>query len=394
MAKSKYTRRDDGRIETVVYIGRDDAGRRKYKHFYGATVKEASAKADEFRAKIGKGIDMDTIGDTVGVWTNRWLMATKGTVSGKTYAAYAGFVKYIDSSIGSMPMDKVHPYDIQQLLVELSVRNPHTGKPSSKKLLGDVRAVARRVFSYAIGNRVLEHNPADYTTVPKAEPAHQRRALSAEERGWIETTPHRMQLPAMILLYTGLRRGELLPLVRSDFDLNTCTLRISKFVEMVGGHPQIKRYGKSHYAARVVQFPQRLADYLRPILAALDPLELVCPMSPGRMFTDSGWRSAWESYLSVLNYENGIFIQKPSSRFDPKGVPMVIEPFTAHCLRHTFATMMFEAGVDVLTARDQLGHSDVKTTLGIYTHLQSEKRDKSMGKLDAFLQTKTAENSG
>ncbi len=382
-------RRTDGRVDVTVYIGLDENGRRRYKHFYGATHKEAEAKADEFRIKIGRGIDVDAVGDTVGVWINRWLLSVKSTISFKTYAAYVGFAKYIDEAIGQMPMDKVRPYDVQRILVDLAERNPHTGRPSSQKLLADVRAVARRMFTYAIGNRVLDHNPADYTAVPKAEPAHQRRALTDEERGWIETTEHRMQLPAMILLYTGLRRGELLPLVRSDFDLDNCTLRVEKFVEMVGGHPQLKRYGKTHYAAREVHFPQLLADFLRPRLSALAPVELVCPMSPGKMYTDSGWRAAWRSYLSVLNFEHGTFLTRPDSRFDPQGVPMVIEPFTAHCLRHTFATMMFTAGVDVLTARDQLGHSDIKTTLGIYTHLQTEKRDRSMTKLNDFLDGKT-----
>lgn len=379
-------RREDGRVSASVYLGRDDTGRRKYKYFYGSTAKEAEAKADAFRVKLGHGVDVDTIGDTVKVWTGRWLLSVKGTVGEKTYTAYSGFVKYVDDALGFMPMDKVRPYDVQQMLTALAERNPHTGKPSSKKLLSDVRSVTRRVFTYAIGNRVLDHNPAEYTTVPKADPANQRRALSDEERGWILTTEHRMQIPAMILLYTGLRRGELIPLVKSDFDLDARVLRVTKFVEMVNGHPRVKRYGKTHYAAREVHFPGILADFLRPVLEPLDPLALVCPMSPGKMFTDSGWRSAWESYLSVMNYAHGNFIKKPSSRFDPKGVPMVIQPFTAHCLRHTFATMMFNAGVDVLTARDQLGHSDVKTTLGIYTHLQSEKRDKSMTKLDAFLQ--------
>ncbi len=46
-------RRTDGRVDVTVYIGLDENGRRRYKHFYGATHKEAEAKADEFRIKIG-----------------------------------------------------------------------------------------------------------------------------------------------------------------------------------------------------------------------------------------------------------------------------------------------------------------------------------------------------
>mgnify|MGYP004659326157 FL=1 len=140
-------RRTDGRVDVTVYIGLDENGRRRYKHFYGATHKEAEAKADEFRIKIGRGIDVDAVGDTVGVWINRWLLSVKSTISFKTYAAYVGFAKYIDEAIGQMPMDKVRPYDVQRILVDLAERDPHTGKPSSQKLLADVRAVARRTFT-------------------------------------------------------------------------------------------------------------------------------------------------------------------------------------------------------------------------------------------------------
>ncbi len=47
--------------------------------------------------------------------------------------------------------------------------------------------------------------------------------------------------------------------------------------------------------------------------------------------------------------------------------------------------MLYLAGVDVLTAKDQLGHSDIKTTLNIYTHLDKVHKIKNVNKLDDFL---------
>ena len=104
--------------------------------------------------------------------------------------------------------------------------------------------------------------------------------------------------------------------------------------------------------------------------------------------TDSAFDRLWESYLLDLNIKYGDFrdMEKPpTSKFDPNGVPMRIEKFTAHCLRHTFATLLYKSGVDVLTAKAQLGHADVKTTLQIYTHLDSQYKRNSMDKLDVFL---------
>ena len=74
----------------------------------------------------------------------------------------------------------------------------------------------------------------------------------------------------------------------------------------------------------------------------------------------------WDSYLGELNRLNGDFgpfLQKPKSKFDNKGTPFVIEAFTPHQLRHTFCTLLYRAGVDVLTAAEQMGHADPKVTL-------------------------------
>ena len=64
---------------------------------------------------------------------------------------------------------------------------------------------------------------------------------------------------------------------------------------------------------------------------------------------------------------------------------MMIEPFTPHCLRHTYCTMLYEAGVDAVAAKELMGHADIKTTLGIYTHLSETHKTASAALLDAYL---------
>ena len=101
--------------------------------------------------------------------------------------------------------------------------------------------------------------------------------------------------------------------------------------------------------------------------------------------TVDGKRRLLESYLYDMNLEYGAFTA-PQKKFAPQKVPFVIRPFTLHCLRHTFCSMMYNAGVDVLTAQQQMGHSDVKTTLEIYTHLSQEKKAADISKLNSSLE--------
>lgn len=78
------------------------------------------------------------------------------------------------------------------------------------------------------------------------------------------------------------------------------------------------------------------------------------------------------------------------SKYSPKGIPFVIPKITAHWLRHTFITLMYFAGIDILTAMQQAGHADIKTTMEIYTHLDSVYKVKQVSKLDDYLDKKIA----
>lgn len=79
-------------------------------------------------------------------------------------------------------------------------------------------------------------------------------------------------------------------------------------------------------------------------------------------------------------------MERPKSKKRRGGVPIVIPQFTAHWLRHTYITLLYMSGVDVLTAAKQAGHANIKTTMEIYTHLDAEHIRKNIDKLDIFLE--------
>ena len=192
------------------------------------------------------------------------------------------------------------------------------------------------------------------------------------------------------MLYAGLRRGELIPLLWSDIDLKSGTISVNKSVEFINGAPNLKSGGKTDAATRTVFMPKLLIKYLEPL--AGNPFALVCPSAHGKLMSDTAWKRLWESYLKELNIRYGDFKNSvlwdgdtAPSKFNPKKVPMLIPEFTAHSLRHTYITMLYKAGVDVLTAKEQAGHADISTTLAIYTHLDSEFKKKTLTKLDDYL---------
>ncbi len=386
MAKKRNTVRRDGRIAVQVYIGRDEANKRKYKTVYGVTQKEADEKALQIKIAMRKGLDVSAERDTFGDWAERWLRVKATEVSNGRADSYRNAIAHLNKALGGVQITKIRTADLQDIISSLAERNPTTKKPTGKGTLLIVKGTARQIFDLAISNRVLDYNPALSVKIPQSAPQEHRRALSSEEQGWVLSTPHRAQRAAMIMMYAGLRRGEIVPLTWSDIDLNSRTISVNKAVEEIGGKFIIKPYTKTAAGMRTIDIPSRLADFLRE-----EKREsiYVCVTARKTMHTESSWKRLWESYLTDLNLRYGefsAFEKRPKSKYAPKHIKLKIPRITPHWLRHTFATILYLSGVDILTAKEQMGHADIKTTLQIYTHLDAVHKRKSMDKLDRYLE--------
>lgn len=388
---AKLTKRADGRYYVQVLIGRDKSGKKKYKSVYGATQKEAQRKADELRAALGKGIDISAQRDTFRQWRERWI-ASKTCGAGQL-TAYKANINHL-SELDYMEIGKIRTSDIQSIFTRLS-------HELSRKTLTQIRMAARQVFQLAIVDRVLDYNPVDAVTIPKAATAPEtREALTDEQIEWIRTTPSpRAQLPAMIMLYCGLRRGELMALRWSDIDLKDKVIHVRRSVEMVNGKPVEKEGGKTDAATRDVPIPDVLYTFLvsaQPTAKkrSINLYPLITEKARGGLHTSKSWAELWSSYMDDINIAHGDFSDcidsdgrryTPTSKHDPRGVPCRIETFTPHQLRHTYATLLYEAGVDVMTAQKLLGHASPSTTLNIYTHLRDKHKAAEITKLNDYL---------
>ena len=101
-------------------------------------------------------------------------------------------------------MNKISIADIKEILY--SAQNKNVSFSQLKKL----KISIRQVFKLAIENRTIDFNPVEFIKIQSLSPPERRRALTPEEQQRIIETPHRAQIAAMIMLFAGLRRGELL----------------------------------------------------------------------------------------------------------------------------------------------------------------------------------------
>ena len=374
MARNK--RRADGRYTRQIYLGKDDSGKRKYKTFYADTDREAQHLAEEYRAALRKGLDPDQAKDaTLSTLYENLITAKKAKGIGQK-----SLDRYEDNrdswgDLKDVPAGELKAADFQRVLNHLA--EWHSGKPPlSHFTLSNLRSSAKAAYDLAIPEIVL-YNPLVKVAVPAGAPPEPREPISEEQQRWIRETPHAAQRAAMLLLYSGLRRGEATALTWADVDLQDATITVSKSYNFA---EQKSKCPKTAAGVRVVSIPKVLVDYLK---TQKDGCLYVLHNQKGQRMTEQGWKRLWESYMRDLNVKYGYDGQQNKNR--PGGLPMVIDTFTPHQLRHTFCTLMYFAGVDVLTARDQMGHKDISVTLGIYTALDKKFKKKKINRLDSYL---------
>lgn len=381
----KTKKRADGRYCRQVYIGTDpNTGKRKYKSFYAATIKEADRLVAEYKAAIGRGLDPNAGTKTVEDLLDNLIAVKKAKGVGASWAKTLEIYKNHFAPIFKMPADQVRSGDVQGVLNELAENG------LSHTTLTQIAGTIKAAFDLAIPE-IVQYNPCQKVTVPAGRPKQVRGWLDEERQRWVIDTPHRAQRAAMLMMLSGLRRGEATALTWADVNLDDRTISVAKSWDFAAG--KVKK-PKTAAGERVVHIPQLLADFLREERRR-DPSTLyVIHTTAGERMTGQAWRKLWSSYMMELNIKYGYHgkankfasREKNGTGEERGSLPMIIRTFTPHELRHTFCTLLYKAGVDVLTARDQMGHASIQVTQEIYTHLDSRHKAEKMERLDSYLE--------
>lgn len=318
----------------------------KGKQFYGGTQKEARQKRDEYKRQVEAGINVAEAGVTVGDYCGRWVDTYKASSSETVRITYrkrlARFCRFEvkKTQIGHLPIKVITASDIQ------SFYNSLAGM-SYSSVSKHVIAV-RAVFRSAIADRIIIFDPTTAAKPPKAEQGT-HRAITMEERALIHNVPHKLQVFALVMLYAGLRRGEVLGLeIEKDIDFKNKLIHVRRAVSFsYSGKASVSKT-KTEASVRDVPLLDVLVPYLEGRAGSIVS------------FKNSGsFIYCWGSYMEALS--------------KAAGKPIHIQ---THDLRHSYCTMMYDAGVDVKTAQAYMGHASLQMTLSIYTHL-SEERKKS-----------------
>lgn len=383
--KYKYT--------TSVHLGYVD-GKQVTKKVYADTKAELNQKVLEIKKTVFNGKDLIS-NALFGDWARKWYNEQKlpQNLEKGSLVVIEGTIKHLNRYFENVSIRDITLSDFQTMINDYAKNNPNTNKPMSNDLLKKIKSNAQAIFEYAEANNIA-NVPRFFRSVmipkDKTSKNEKRRALTETEQQYIIDTPHRRQLPCMIMLFSGLRLGECLALEWTDIDLVENRIYVDKSLQFGNNQGIIKQGGKTANAQRVVPIPPILSDYLREYKQSLKVISPYVNLNTkGELFTKISWKRLWESYMTDLNLKYGFKhdISKYSPNIKSSELPMKIEPFTAHYLRHTYATMLILEDVSLIDAKQFLGHADIQTTINIYTDFKSLNKSKLSESYKTHLKT-------
>ncbi len=235
-------------------------------------------------------------------------------------------------------------------------------KPLSSKTVLHHHRLISSIFSTAVEWGALFSNPCDRTKPPrveKKEPKYLDEVQAATLLDLLETESTEYKTMIRLLLFTGLRRGELLGLEWKDVDFDKCTLQICRTSLYLPDKGIFEDETKNVTSNRIIKLSQTAVNDLKAYRA----WQIEQRFKVGDNWTQSNRIFTTEDgkplHPDTLSRWFSKFIKAHSDK---------LPPITIHSLRHTNATLQIAGGVPLTTVAKRLGHADTVTTSKIYAH--------------------------
>ena len=362
--KGTLRKRKDGRWEGRFNAGVDENGKKKVKYVLAKKRSECAVRlknAIEEYEKEQEIIDrcdfLDDPNPTLREWSKVWLESyCKGVIRDATYENYRFFFEtYINPQMGDIPIRNISTVNCQQFLMtmytsgrRITRKNGKAGTGLSLKTVKNFKIALHACLQKAVNEGLIEKNPVSGVILPK-EPKKEMQTLKADELGAFleETKKEGLYEFYFLKLTTGLRLGEILALEWSDLDENQKVIRVNKSARRVKGGMEVN--------------PPKTQASIRTITISDECLRLLIGL---RNRQPVGTKLMFPSPVTGSYYDPKAVTKKLHKLQERAGIPQI----RFHDLRHSFATLSIEQGMDIKTISHMLGHTDAGFTMNTYMH--------------------------
>ena len=369
-------RRGERSWELKFDVGVDAAGRRKtrYASFKG-TKRHAEIELAKLIAAAAKGEQVDPSKITVTEFLNRWKLDwATANVSPKTLERYVELIElHVGPRIGATRLQKLRPVNLTELYGAL-------GREAglAPRTIGHVHRVLHRALGIAVDWDLLGSNVADRVSPPRIDQEEIVILAAPQVKAVLDKARGRpiYQINALALA-TGMRRGELLALRWQDVDLDGVRITVARSLEQTKAGGLRFKEPKTRHGRRTITLPPSAVSDLRTHWKAIQELRLAlgAGKSPPEslLFSDvNGDPRKPNAVTKEWNRTAGLAKQPQA---------------TLHSLRHTHASHLIAAGLDILTISRRLGHGSPAITLSVYGHLFPQTDDRAAQAIETAMAT-------
>jgi integrase len=378
--KSYTLKNNEKRYEFPVYLGIDPlTGKQKRTMKRGfKTIKEAELALARIKLDVANGTYHQERVETYQEIYDLWIKQYEKTVEESTFVKTSGLFKnHILPSMGAYKIEKIN----------VDVCQKHVDEWAKKlKKFRVVKAYAAKVLNFAIKRGYLQTNP--FTLVDMPNPAKKMAIVDDEEAENFYTREQLVEFLTCLekesnfkaytlfrlLAFSGMRKGEALALTWNDLNFKTNELRINKAIAR-GKNNQLYVKSTKTGIARTIKMDDKTMTVLKEWKKKQKQDYLIL-----------GFNTMQPKQL-VFSNEHNEYLQPTKTR---KWIIHVQDKYklgtiTTHGLRHTHCSLLFEAGASLKEVQVRLGHSDVKTTMDIYTHVTQKAKEEAVLKFASYL---------
>ena len=373
------------------------------KSFYGKSMAEARAKAEEFRQAHATN-NSKKCNITVREYVAFHLQLIKNTISEETFVGYEEKLRLrVLPFLGDKLLTDITHDDITRVMAGVSL--------CSRSYRHTLLMLLRRIFKAAQMSHHIQDDPTEGVKILGGKQREKKPALTDKQCQQllfaVKGTP--AETFCRIGLYAGPRREEILALFWDALFLDTDNpyIEIKRAWRIKNNRPVISKILKTDAAHRKIPIPQHLAEHLR-ILRAEATSPYVFSNSSGEPLTGTQWRNLWglverrttASRKYVRYGKNGKteHIVTPNldslAKNNPSHRYSLDFTVTAHQLRYTYITNLIAAGLDVKKVQYLAGHKSAKITLEIYARVKGNQPEELSDVINSVFGSDACDHEG
>lgn len=367
--------RADGRWEGRYTVGyHPETGKQIMRSVYAKTKREVREKLNKTLTDIQEGTYIEPTSITVGEWLDTWLKEYKINLRPETKASYEMHIRiHLKPDLGKTRLNKLTTHQIQHLYNKLI-----NERGLSPKTVKNVHGALHAALEQAKINGYLRINPSEGTTLPKIEKEELQVMDSQDVGAFLRAIKgDEYELPLFVALFTGLRQGELLGLTWDCVDFEKGTLLINK------QHNRAKGEKEFHFSPLKNSRP-------RSLTAASAVMDALRDQQRRQAQWAAELGSAWDNSKNlVFTTQTGRYINNKTLWMNFKRIvtELGMPDLRFHDLRHTFSINSLQAGDDIKTVQENLGHATASFTLATYAHATLGMKRESANRMDAFIRS-------